>query len=122
MPYVIVRVDDILVSGETKEAHLSNLEEVLRRLSKASLRLNLKKCSVFLADEVVYLGQRISSAGIQPVEEKVKAVSSSRECNTAETLTLTLTPTLQPVGNGKRNKRKYLRNQGDWCISIAQKR
>lgn len=118
MPYVIVRVDDILVSGETREAHLNNLEEVLRRVSKASLRLNLKKCSVFLADEVVYLGQRISSAGIQPVEEKVKAVSSSRECNTAETLT----PTLQPVGNGKRNKRKYLRNQGDWCISIAQKR
>ena len=37
IPYVVVGVDDILVSGETREAHLSNLEEVLWRLSKAGL-------------------------------------------------------------------------------------
>lgn len=31
--YVIVRVDDILVSGADDEDHLSNLEEVLKRFA-----------------------------------------------------------------------------------------
>ena len=35
IPYMIVRVDDILVSGASDEDHLSNLEEVLKRLASA---------------------------------------------------------------------------------------
>ena len=39
IPYVIVRVDDILVSGACDEDHLNNLEEVLKLLESAGLRL-----------------------------------------------------------------------------------
>ena len=39
IPYVIVRVDDILVSGANDGDHLNNLEEVFKRLVKAGLRL-----------------------------------------------------------------------------------
>ena len=65
--FVIVRVDDILVSGQNDEQHIANLEEVLKRLSGAGLRLNEKKC-IFMAPEVIYLGQRVNRHGIKLVE------------------------------------------------------
>ena len=59
IPFVIVRVDDILVSGTNDEEHIANLEEILKRLSNAEARLKMSKC-VFMAPEVSYLGQRIN--------------------------------------------------------------
>ena len=76
IPHVVIRVDDILVSGESTEAHIRNLEEVLQRLTKAGLHLNAQKC-VFFADKVVYLGQKVTSEGVQIVAEKVKAVTKA---------------------------------------------
>ena len=73
IPGVTVYLDDILVSGKTEADHLSSLEEVLRRMSKAGLRLRKDKC-VFLVPAVVYLGHRIDSEGLHPVAEKVSAV------------------------------------------------
>ena len=55
---------------------MQNLEEVLSRLASAGLRLNEEKCT-FLADKVVYLGQMVTRKGIQPVKEKVKAVTEA---------------------------------------------
>ena len=76
IPFVVVRVDDILVSGSNDEEHLANLEEVLKRLSEAGLRLKREKC-VFMMEEVVYLGQKINRQGIQPIEEKVRAITEA---------------------------------------------
>ena len=76
IPFVVVRVDDILVSGSNDEEHLANLEEVLKGLSEAGLRLNRKKCA-FMVEEVVYLGRKINRQGIQPVEEKVRAITQA---------------------------------------------
>ena len=73
IPQVVVRIDDILVTGKTRHDHLKHLKEVLARLTKAGVRLKLKKC-VFLRNEVIYLGHRINSDGIQPVESKVRAI------------------------------------------------
>ena len=39
IPSVVVRVDDILVSGSNDKEHVANLEEVLKRLSEHGLRL-----------------------------------------------------------------------------------
>ena len=41
IPHVVVRIDDILVSGKDELNHLANLEKVLSRLSSAGLRLRL---------------------------------------------------------------------------------
>ena len=62
IPFAVVRVDDILVSGSNDEKHLANLEEVLKRLSEHGLRLKKKKCA-FMVNEVVYLGHKINHVG-----------------------------------------------------------
>ncbi|CAC5379673.1 unnamed protein product [Mytilus coruscus] len=72
IPRVVVRVDDILITGSSKSEHLNNLETVLGKIQESGMRLNKDKC-VFLAPEVVYLGHRIDQYGIYPVESKVKA-------------------------------------------------
>ena len=71
LKHVTVYMDDILITGSTE--HLSNLDTVLDRLEKAGMRLKKNKC-VFMAPQVVYLGHRISKEGLQPTEDKVKAV------------------------------------------------
>ena len=41
IPNVTVYIDDILVTGLTEEEHLENLSEVLNRLEKAGLKVNI---------------------------------------------------------------------------------
>ena len=72
IPGVTVYLDDVLVTGGNEEKHLSALEEVLRRMSEAGLRLRRDKC-MFVAASVVYLGHRIDKYGLHPVAEKVQA-------------------------------------------------
>lgn len=74
--YVIVRVDDILVSGADDEDHLNNLEEVLKRFAEAGLRFKRSKC-VFLQPQVTYLGHKVSKEGIQPMGDKVEAITNA---------------------------------------------
>ena len=73
LPHVCIYLDDILVTGESDAAHLRNLAAVLERLESVGVRLKREKCS-FMIPEVEYLGHRISTQGIQPVSEKVRAV------------------------------------------------
>nr|XP_061834657.1 uncharacterized protein K02A2.6-like [Nerophis lumbriciformis] len=73
LPQVVVRVDDILVTGKDDASHLKNLGEVLERIAAAGLRLRRQKC-VFMAPEVVYLGYKINCNGIHPVADKVEAI------------------------------------------------
>ena len=73
IPGVTVYLDDILVTGKTEEDHLSALEEVLKRLSQAGLKLRRDKC-VFAVPSVVYLGHKIDAQGLHPVAEKVEAL------------------------------------------------
>ncbi|CAC5392454.1 unnamed protein product [Mytilus coruscus] len=63
---VLVRVDDILITGKTREEHLNTLSEVLSRFKRIGIRLKKQKC-VFMAEEVVYLGFKINKHGIYPV-------------------------------------------------------
>ena len=40
IPGVVVYIDDVLVTGPNDDSHMASLEEVLRRMEWASLRLS----------------------------------------------------------------------------------
>ena len=76
IPQVCVYIDDILVTGSTNTGYLRVLDKVLGRLEEAGVRLNRHKCK-FMMPEVVYLGHKISKDGLQPTEEKIRAVTDA---------------------------------------------
>lgn len=75
---VAVYLDDILISGKDEADHAEKLRTVLERLSQAGLRLKRQKC-IIGAKEVEYLGHKITEKGIQPLQEKVIAVTNAPE-------------------------------------------
>ena len=73
IPKICVYLDDVLVTGCSHEKHLDSLNQVLRRLSDAGMKLKRHKCQ-FMLPQVQYLGHIISRCGIQPTEDKVQAI------------------------------------------------
>ena len=65
--------DDIIVTGENDQQHLSNLEAVLQRLEQFGLRVSEDKCS-FLKGKIEYLGFAISGNGVEVIPRKVENV------------------------------------------------
>ena len=78
LDHIVIYIDDILITGRTEAEHLQTLDEVLRRLEEAGMRLKRTKC-VFMAHSVEYLGHRISKEGITPTEDKVRAITEAPE-------------------------------------------
>ncbi len=74
LEYVRSYLDDLhCISRSSLEDHLKKLEEVLRRLRKAGLKVNAKK-STFCALEIEYLGYILTRDGINPQSNKVQAI------------------------------------------------
>lgn len=71
-----VYLDDILITGRSRAEHLETLEEVLKRLEKAGMRLKKSKCK-FLMTEIEYLGHKISKEGLKPTQLKVRAITQA---------------------------------------------
>ena len=69
-----VYLDDILVASASAEQHIKDLRSVCHLLSANGLVINQKKC-VFGKPEIQFLGHVVSSAGIIPLPEKVRAVA-----------------------------------------------
>ena len=57
IPGVCIYLDDILITGNTEEQHLANLEQVFKQLEAAGMRLKCNKCC-FNLPEVIYLGHQ----------------------------------------------------------------
>ncbi len=76
IPHVGVLLDNILITGITEEEHLANLEEVLKRLSDAGLRLKVSKCQ-FMKSSLDCLGHHIDKDGFHPVATKVRAITDA---------------------------------------------
>ena len=72
--YCLVYLDDTIVYSKSFEEHLIHLDEIFTRLIKAGLKLNPDKC-MFAAEEVNYLGYIVSTDGIRPDPDKVKAIN-----------------------------------------------
>ena len=70
----IVYLDDILIFSENPEDHEKHVREVLERLRKAKLYINLDKCD-FYQDTVGYLGFVVGPDGVKMEEERVAAIT-----------------------------------------------
>jgi hypothetical protein len=74
LEYEQAYLDDLLcISRSSLEDHLEKLEEVLRRLCDAGLKVNAEKLT-FCALEIEYLGYILTREGIRPQSNKVQAI------------------------------------------------
>ncbi|XP_055836596.1 uncharacterized protein K02A2.6-like [Episyrphus balteatus] len=73
---VFCYIDDILIGGASEGECKKTLFEVLARLDKHNIRINIDKCK-FLEESVAYLVHNISVRGITPKDDKVKAISEA---------------------------------------------
>jgi hypothetical protein len=74
LEYVQAYLDGLLcISRSSLEDHLKKLEEVLRHLCNAGLKVNAEK-STFCALEIEYLGYILTRDGIKPQSNKVQAI------------------------------------------------
>ena len=74
IPFIFVYIDDILVFSPDEETHEQHLREVLHRLRSAGLCLNPNKC-VFFASQVDFLGHKVDSTGISPLDKHMAAIA-----------------------------------------------
>ena len=66
-------VDDLLVYGRTKQEHDQNLRQVLERARNKGVRFNPDKMRIGVT-EVPFFGNRITSSGLQPDPNKIRAI------------------------------------------------
>lgn len=71
--YALAYLDDVLIPSKDIEEMFERLEEVLQLFRQYGLTLKLSKCR-FFDTKVEYLGYEVSSDGIQPGKEKLRAV------------------------------------------------
>ena len=72
---LLLYLDDIIVITHDFDSHVERLEEVLKRLRAANLKLKPSKCELF-RDEVRYLGHIVSSHGVSTDPEKIDAIKA----------------------------------------------
>lgn len=75
---VVCYLDDVLVYGKNKGGHFKNLSAVLSRIQEDVMKLNPDKCE-FLKTSVEYMGHRIDSKGLRPVDYKVEAIAKASD-------------------------------------------
>ena len=73
MSRTVCYFDDILITGDSEDEHLKNLERVLGRLKTHGITVRKSKC-VFMANSVEFLGHRIDAEGLHPLESKIEAM------------------------------------------------
>lgn len=72
--FVLVYIDDILIYSKTASEHLAHLRAVFDTLRQHTIFLKQKKCKFGLS-ELKFLGHIVSSEGVSPDPDKVRAVA-----------------------------------------------
>ena len=76
LAFVRAYIDDLLIITQGKfREHLEQLEQVLERLSKAGLKVNMSK-NKLARTELEYLRYWITRQGIKPLNKKVEAINN----------------------------------------------
>lgn len=75
IPNVITWFDDLLVMGETEEAHDKTVREVIKRAKQIKAKFNKDKLQYKLK-EIKYIGQIFSEKGMEMDKDRVKSLLS----------------------------------------------
>lgn len=86
---VLVYVDNIIVYAKTFKEFILALEQVLRKFQKANLTLKPTKCKIGFT-KLTVLGHTVSAQGIEPVQERVKAMQDAKAPTNIKELRSTL--------------------------------
>ncbi|EYC34079.1 hypothetical protein Y032_0001g233 [Ancylostoma ceylanicum] len=70
---VFIYIDDLIITSETPEEHLADIDEVLTKIEQIGMELKASKCE-FARKEIKSLGFILSKDGIKPNPEKTKAI------------------------------------------------
>jgi hypothetical protein len=74
---VLIYIDNVLIHTDTHEWHVKALEQVMLRLHKNHLKIDLNKC-LFGDQQVSYLGLTLTPQGIKPGEAKLRMIKLSK--------------------------------------------
>ena len=75
--FTLAHLDDVIIFSKLDEQHLKHIQIVLTRLKQAKLKLRKSK-GFFFKRELHYLGQLLTTNGIKPQPEKIKAISEMK--------------------------------------------
>jgi hypothetical protein len=78
IPGTYVIADDIIVAGKDEKEHDLLLKKVLDRAREKNIRFNPEKVQ-YKVEEVIYMGNKITSEGIKPDPAKVEAIKNMPE-------------------------------------------
>ncbi|KHJ89073.1 integrase core domain protein, partial [Oesophagostomum dentatum] len=70
---VFIYIDDLIITSETPEDHLDDIDEVLTKIEQIGMKLKASKCE-FAREKIKFLGFILSKQGIQPDPEKTLAI------------------------------------------------
>ena len=73
IPFAFVYLDDILIASRDAAEHADHLRQVFRLLRANGLVVRKEKCA-FGVTELDYLGHRVTTMGIKPLQERVSAI------------------------------------------------
>ncbi len=74
--HVCAYLDEILITGNSKQEHINATDAVLDRLEQVGFRLKKEKCT-FLADSEEYMGLKVDKQCLHPLEKKITALKSA---------------------------------------------
>lgn len=78
-------IDDVIIASKNDVTHREHLKKVFERFQSIGLTINLSKSSFGLS-EVDFLGYKVTSNGISPLPDKVKAIMDYPKPETIEQL------------------------------------
>lgn len=84
LPGLACYLDDVIISGRTKQECVERTERVLQRLREYGVKVNREKCQLFQST-VKYLGHEIDKDGLRPTADKIEAIRKApRPSNVTE--------------------------------------
>lgn len=83
--FLFCYIDDVIIGSDTESLARKHINELFKRFDELGVTINLSKC-LFGQAEIDFLGYRVTSEGIRPLEDKVKAVSEYPKPETVEQL------------------------------------